>query len=181
MPAPIALDTTTGEFAGYGSVFGVEDLGGDTVLAGAFADTLPAFRSAGVICWGHDTSRPVAIPIEAREDHLGLYLRGRFHSTADGQDARRITAERQAAGLTFGLSIGYLIVKSGPAPDGGRMLYKLWLLEVSLVAIPMNPFATVQSVKAEPRSVRASGQRDDLKRIAQDNIAALVRLNGVAV
>lgn len=143
-----------GTFEGYGSIFGNIDAGGDVVLAGAFRDSLAAFRKAGVILWSHDNARPVANVREAREDARGLFIRGEFFSTPDAQMARTILTERHAAGQTWGLSIGYVVEKSSPM--GGsigralRALEKVRLLEVSLVALPMNDEARVTAVKLAP-------------------------------
>jgi hypothetical protein len=135
-----------GSFSGYGSVFGVVDLGGDVVDAGAFSATLAEFRKSGLILWAHDRSRPVAMPAVAREDRFGLWLQGDFHSTPDAQAARAVVGERLANGFSFGLSIGY-IVRRDAYVKGIRHLVTVDLVEVSLVALPMLPVATVTAVK----------------------------------
>lgn len=136
-----------GGFTGYGSTFGNVDWQGDVVMPGAFKATLPTFRKTGAITWKHDLGRLVAYPTIAREDDHGLYIEARFHTSREGQDAQAVVAERKAAGLEFGLSIGYSIVKSrmvGPV----RQLLAIELFEVGLVLVPANPKAGVVSASA---------------------------------
>jgi HK97 family phage prohead protease len=143
-----ASDAGNGSFSGYASVFGVRDLGGDVVQAGAYADTLPQFLARGFIPWGHDYSAlPVATVAQAYEDAHGLYIAAEFHSTPDAQAARKVVQERLARGKSMGLSIGYLAQDFAPSPDG-RLLKKIHLLETSLVPVPMQPEAGVTAVKA---------------------------------
>jgi HK97 family phage prohead protease len=148
-----------GSFSGYGSVFGVVDLGAEVVDAGAFSASLAEFRRSGLILWHHDRSRPVAMPVVAREDRFGLWLQGDFHSTPDAQAARAIVGERLANGFSYGLSIGY-IVRRDAYVKGIRHLVTVDLLEVSLVAMPMLPVATVNAVKGavfgEPVPLKAT-------------------------
>lgn len=144
-----ASDAGSGAFSGYASVFGVKDLGGDIVLPGAYADTLPQFLARGFIPWGHDYSAlPVATIAQAYEDAHGLYLTAEFHSTPDAQAARKVVQERLARGKSMGLSIGYIAEDAAPSPDG-RLLKKIHLLETSLVPVPMQPEAGVTAVKSD--------------------------------
>jgi HK97 family phage prohead protease len=142
-----------GEFSGYGSVYNVTDLAGDIVAPGSFVN-LPDFRRSGVILWTHDTARPVAVPLDVRDDGVGLFLRARLHDTADGVMAGTILRERSAAGMMFGLSIGYSILKSH-SEGKNRILDALYLHEVSLVALPANPRAGVRSIKLGPPNERS--------------------------
>lgn len=139
-----------GEFTGYANVFNVVDRGGDRVLPGAFAKDLDRFLREGFIAWGHDWNAMVAMPLEAKEDGHGLFIRSRFHSTEAAQEARTITAERLAAGLSMGLSIGYDVNDFGLVTENGqrvRELKDLTVYETSLVAVPMNAPSTVSAVK----------------------------------
>ena len=148
-----ATDAGAGEFEGYGAAFDNVDFGGDRIVRGAFIETLADFKKSGLIFWQHDATDPVAYPVEATEDIKGLYLRARFHGTGSAQKARRIVQERLAAGLSFGLSIGYSVMPDGEQydRDGVRILTRLQLHEVSLVSLPMNERAVVTGVKSAPR------------------------------
>ncbi len=154
----MAIATAHGEFAGYGSIFNITDLGDDVVLPGAFVN-LRDFVSTGTFNWSHDSAWPIAIPLEARDDGIGLWIRGAFHSTARAQEVRTIAEERQKAGNPLGLSIGYVTLESR-GQGSVRLLSKLYLLEVSLVTLPMNHRARVQAVKYTPADApRVTGGR----------------------
>lgn len=154
-----AVDPSTGEFSGYGAVFGNVDDGKDVIERGFFSDVIDEFTRDGFLGWQHDWSNPVAIPSKAAEDNVGLAINAIFHSTPRAQEARTITAERLAAGKSMGLSIGYEIAKGGSKQrdDGVRVLTKASrLFEVSLVTVPMNRLAGVTSVKSnEPYAEHA--------------------------
>ena len=146
--AEFKVDAASGEFSGYGSVFGNEDAGGDIVMPGAFAKAIPAFLKDGFISWSHDWSMPIAMPTEAREDRRGLFLAGRFHSTPDAQTARTIAGERVEAGLRTGLSIGYGVEDFALDAKGRRQLKVVNpLFEVGFVMVPMNREANLAAVK----------------------------------
>lgn len=148
-----ASDDGHGSFSGYGSLFGVKDLGGDVVVAGAYADTVAQFKERGFIAWGHDWANPVATIREAREDARGLFIEAEFHSDPQSQQARTRTVERLARGKFMGLSIGYLAEDVDYQPDA-RVLKKVRLFETSLVTVPMQPDAGVTAAKsAEPAVV----------------------------
>src|SRR5436190_17623515 len=144
----VALDPSTGSFAGYASVFGGVDAYGDTIVAGAYTATIPKYLTDGFIGWGHDDRTPVAYPTVAREDEHGLWIEATFHSTGLAQQARLIASERLLAGKRVGLSIGYYPVKAESNPDGTRRLLQIDLVETSLVMIPADDAARVASVKA---------------------------------
>jgi hypothetical protein len=144
----LAFDASTGSFAGHASVFSGVDAYGDTIVPGAYADTIPKFLSDGFIGWSHDDRIPVAYPTAAREDDHGLWIEATFHGTAAAQEARQITQERLAAGKRMGLSIGYYPVKSASGPNGTRLLQEVSLVEVSLVLLPADDAARVAEVKA---------------------------------
>lgn len=136
-----------GEFSGYGAVFGNVDDGGDVIMPGAFEKALPAFNQDGFFAWQHDWWTPVGVPREAREDDKGLFVSGVFHSTADAQKARTITAERVAEGKSMGLSIGYSVEVEEYTATSRLLKVINPLYEVSLVTVPMNRLAGVTDVK----------------------------------
>lgn len=147
-----ADDAGNGGFEGYASVFGVRDDGGDVVMPGAFAETIPDFTTRGFIGLGHDWSGlPIGYVKDAYEDTRGLYITTEYHSTATAQEARRVAQERIAAGKGVYLSIGYSVSPDGSeySADGStRMLKSLKLYEVSQVNIPMLKVAELTGVKA---------------------------------
>lgn len=160
-----ALDET-GVFEGYGSVFGVRDLGGDIVERGAFAKTLKERGARGVkMLADHDPTKRVGVWETLAEDEKGLHVRGRLLV------AKSIGAEALIdlkAGALDGLSIGYRV--RSDAMDGrrrARVLKEVDLLEISLVPFPMNEAARVTAVKAADwdwREVEAALREQGLSR-----------------
>lgn len=141
-------DAGHGTFGGYASLFGLKDAGGDIVLPGAYAETIPQFVQNGFIALGHDwQGLPVADVAEAREDERGLYITAAFHAHPAAQDARHYVKRRLAEGKSVGLSIGYVAEETEPTPDA-RLLKKVHLFETSLVNVPMQRQAGVTQVKA---------------------------------
>jgi HK97 family phage prohead protease len=140
------------EIAGYASLFGATDQGGDVVQKGAYGASLTRLAKAGSgvkMLWQHDPSRPIGVWDEVREDGKGLYVKGRL--ILEVQAAREAQALLQA-GAIDGLSIGYRTVRSEKAAGGQRLLHEIELWEVSLVTFPMLPEARVQ---ADPSDAEA--------------------------
>jgi HK97 family phage prohead protease len=128
---------------GYASLFGVEDRGGDVVVAGAYARSLKGLEAAGrgvKMLWQHDPSEPIGVWDEVREDARGLWVRGRL---LDEVARAREAAALIAAKAVDGLSIGYRTVVAEKDGKGRRLLKELELWEVSLVTFPMLPGARV--------------------------------------
>lgn len=143
-----------GKFTGYASVFNKIDLVGDTVLPGAYTDTLAKFSRDGFITWGHDWDNPIATVDLVKEDERGLWLEASFHSHDDAQRARLIAKERLDRGKTMGLSIGYSAKDWKLRSDGVRELLTIDLHETALVTFPADPSAQATSVKS---ALRAAG------------------------
>ena len=141
-----ALEVTGGtQIAGYASLFGKRDQGGDVVLAGAYAASLKAMEAKGgrvKMLWQHDPAHPIGIWDEVREDARGLYVKGRLLTEVEkGREAVALIG----AGAIDGLSIGYRTVKAEKDGKGQRLLSELELWEVSLVTFPMLQDARVAS------------------------------------
>jgi len=143
------LEVTDGHVvAGYASLFGKADQGGDVVQKGAYAASLKrlAARAGRVkMLWQHDPGQPIGVWDEVREDATGLWVKGRI--LAEVAKGREVAALLQA-GAIDGLSIGYRTVKAERDGKGQRLLSELELWEVSLVTFPMLPEARV-AAKAE--------------------------------
>lgn len=129
--------------AGYASLFGKVDQGGDVVRAGAYAASLKRLAARGgrvKMLWQHDPAQPIGIWDEVREDATGLWVKGRIlPEVAKGREAVALLA----AGAIDGLSIGYRTVKAERDGKGQRLLSELELWEVSLVTFPMLPEARI--------------------------------------
>ena len=131
--------------AGYASLFGLRDKGGDTVLPGAYAASLRRMAARGAkvrMLWQHDPAQPIGSWDAGQEDATGLHVKGRL--LPDVARAREAQALLEA-GAVDGLSIGYRTLRAEPVPGGGRKLIELDLWEVSLVTFPMQPEARVST------------------------------------
>jgi hypothetical protein len=152
-----------GEFEGYGSVFGNKDLGNDVIEKGAFAKSLRRRKAKGVkLLYQHKSDMPIGVFDEIKEDEHGLVVKGRLAlKTQAGAEAYELLK----MGALDGLSIGFRVNPKEVSYDkrgGKRIIKEVDLMEVSLVTFPMNPQATVRSVKGEEISIREweNGLRD---------------------
>jgi uncharacterized protein len=152
-----------GLFEGYGSVFGNKDLGNDVIEKGAFAKSIKRRTNKGVkLLYQHKSDMPIGVFDEIREDDHGLVVKGRLAlKTQAGAEAYELLK----MGALDGLSIGFRVNPSEVSYDkrnNKRIIKEVDLMEVSLVTFPMNPQATVRSVKGEQYSIREweKGLRD---------------------
>ncbi len=148
-PLKIKSVSESGEFSGYGSVFGVKDSYSDIVLPGAFNASLASWREKNklpAMLWQHRMDEPIGIYTKMEEDDEGLYVEGRLLIDADPL-AKRAHAHMQAGSLS-GLSIGYSLKDYEWDKDKGAwMLKEIDLWEVSLVTFPANDEARISEVK----------------------------------
>ena len=156
-------DKNYGTFEGYGSVFGNKDLGNDVIESGAFAKSLKRRKPQNVkLLYQHKSDMPIGVFDEIREDDHGLVVKGRLAlKTQAGAEAYELLK----MGALDGLSIGFRVNPKEVSYDkrgNKRIIKEVDLMEVSLVTFPMNPQATVRSVKGEEISIREweSGMRD---------------------
>jgi HK97 family phage prohead protease len=116
-------------FAGYAAVFDAADRGGDVVRRGAFRvpERVP-------LLWQHGGG-PVGEVERIEEDSRGLRVIGRVEEPA--------LAEAVARGAVTGLSFGYRVREARRGEH--RELLQLALMEISLVASPMQPLARIHA------------------------------------
>ena len=152
-----------GLFEGYGSVFGNKDLGNDVIEKGAFTKSIRRRSNKGVkLLYQHKSDMPIGVFDEIREDDHGLVVKGRLAlKTQAGAEAYELLK----MGALDGLSIGFKINPEEVSYDrrsNKRIIKEVDLMEVSLVTFPMNPQATVRSVKGQEISIREweKGMRD---------------------
>ena len=152
-----------GTFEGYGSVFNNTDLGNDVIKNGAFMKSLKKRGYKGVkLLYQHKSDMPIGVFDEIKEDKYGLYVKGRL---ALGTQAGKDAYELLKMGALDGLSIGFRANPDQVTYDKRsrkRIIKELDLMEISLVTFPMNPKATVNSVKGQEISIREweNGLRD---------------------
>jgi len=134
--------------AGYASVFGVADAGGDIVRPGAFAR---AVGGTVPLLWQHASDKPIGFVERVSEDARGLRIIAAIADTVHGRDANALLR----AGALTGLSFGYRVRASRPdRVRGVRELTDLDLLEVSLVTFPMQPLARVVALSTPEEKTR---------------------------
>ncbi|TCD06996.1 HK97 family phage prohead protease [Erythrobacteraceae bacterium CFH 75059] len=127
--------------AGYAALFHRRDRGGDIILPGAFAATLAARAAPLPLLWEHRPHARIGTVELAAEDARGLRVRARLDHAAS-RHARQLLS-----GAVRGLSFGY---RARAARQEGctRLLTGIDLLEISLVAHPLQPAARVHLVAA---------------------------------
>jgi HK97 family phage prohead protease len=146
-------------FKGLLSTFGNRDRGGDIVQPGAFDDSLarlkqnarpipgmPGAKKILPILWQHNMSEPIGSFISVDATSRGLEVEG-IMPKSDSLVRDRVIPQMKAGSLAD-MSIGYIPLKTSRSPDDDRLLDVIELLEGSLVTIPMNPAAEVESFKA---------------------------------
>ena len=131
------------EVAGYASTWD-RDLGDDVVHPGAFAKSLEGGGKVRFL-FAHDAAQVLGRPLELKEDAQGLFGRFRISKTRLGQDVHQLLMD----GALDSFSIGFIPRDFDRDEKAGvRNLKGVELLEVSLVALAMNPAATVTAIKA---------------------------------
>lgn len=104
-----AAEGGSGTLSGIASVMGNLDSADDVIFPGAYTECLAEFRASGFVAANHEwDENPIAMPTLIEQRGNALYAECVFHSTQDAQDARTICTERLAAGLSVGLSVGFL-------------------------------------------------------------------------
>jgi HK97 family phage prohead protease len=116
---------------GLAAVYGRVDRAGDVIRAGAFG------AAGAVPLLLQHRGKPVGEILALREEAGGL----RVEARVDEAEAARLVA----CGALPGLSVGYRprIVRQGAR----REIVRAELVEVSLVAVPMQPAARVETVE----------------------------------
>jgi HK97 family phage prohead protease len=156
--APRTTIDADGTVTGYASLFGEVDQARDMVLRGAFAETLRLRGPRRVpMLFQHDPAEPVGIWLDLREDHCGLFARGRLiPEVARGRELLALLR----AGAIDGLSIGFRTAKARIDPRTRvRSLVAVDLWEISIVTFPLLSGARVHAVKVAPSRPQLSHAR----------------------
>lgn len=142
--------TDAGTFKGYASVFGNLDSYREIVAAGAFAESLEAWRTHGAplpVLWQHRAGEPIGGSDVLREDSKGLYTEGWLLKDEIPQAKIAHTLMRRR--VVRGMSIGYYVrADSWDQKEKILTLTKLDLVEYSIVTFPANDQAQVDDVKS---------------------------------
>lgn len=141
--AQIKLQSDGAGFVGYASTFGNTDDYGDTIVKGAYAETLKQFGMPKMF-FNHSAKEvPIGKWVKAEEDDYGLLLTGEF--TPGNSKAEEVRAALKH-GTLDSMSIGYSLRKGDyePKAEGGRLIKKVArLTETSIVTFPADAFARV--------------------------------------
>lgn len=160
-----ASKTDPFEFEGYGSVWDRVDTYGDTVIKGAFTESLKARMP--MMFFGHNPGRVPGKWITAKEDDKGLFLKGQL--TPNHSEAADLEASLRHQSLT-GLSIGGYTVKAEWIEEEskivGRKILSFDLYEVSPVSMPAENEARIdgQSIKSMLDECTTLAEMEDLLR-----------------
>ncbi|MES1199397.1 MAG: HK97 family phage prohead protease [Pseudomonadota bacterium] len=135
---------------GYAALFGVADLAGDVIRAGAFRGCLARRTDPLPLLAEHEPRLLAGYWQEVREDGRGLFVRGSLRFDLPGASRARRLLERGVDGL----SIGFVPIVAHKSA-GGRVLEEIDLLEVSLVTFPMQPLARLRQSPVGQRLLTA--------------------------
>lgn len=143
----LKMQGESGTFEGYASKWDGVDSYGDTILKGAFTETLKT--ATPKMFWNHQWDMPVGKWTDIAEDASGLYVKGEL------TPGLSLSADVRAAmkhGTLDGLSIGGFLKKGDyEEKNGGRIITK-WsnLMEISPVVFPADASAKIDlaSVKS---------------------------------
>ncbi len=135
-------DYTDVGFVGYGSTFvnvTPRDRDGDGVLPGAFTETIKDFLRNPVMLYDHRNSvdNIAGSYTQVMQDDIGLKVAGKVSNAPEMRRIRFLIMEGHLKTLSMG---GVFLF----GPDG-HTIEKVYLFEISLVAIPANPDALFQS------------------------------------
>jgi HK97 family phage prohead protease len=138
----------SGQFEGLAATYGGVDLGGDRILPGAFTESLKRGAERPVL-WAHDQAAPIALGVLS-DSAEGLRIKATLDlDTQAGREAHSRLRKRIVRGLSIGFNVLDRFYDAGV-----RVLKAIDVLEVSLVAVPMDPRAQVTSVKSGITTIR---------------------------
>ena len=132
---------------GYAALFGVVDLAGDVVRAGAFRASLARRDGPLPMLVQHEPRLVAGAWNQVREDGRGLFVHGELRADMPGAGrARRLLARG-----VDGLSIGFVPILAR-RHGAGRVLEEIELLEVLIVTLPMQPLARLTLAREAVRA-----------------------------
>lgn len=136
-----------GVFEGYASTFNQVDSYGDTILPGAYKETIKNRKRPIKMFLEHWRENVIGKWIEMKEDDVGLWVRGEL--TPGHSIASDVYASLKHESID-GLSIGYRVPVGGAEDNdhGGQNLAKIELHEISVVTMPADDTARIHAVKS---------------------------------
>jgi uncharacterized protein len=159
----------TGTFEGYASKWDGIDSHGDTILKGAFAETLK--NTPPKMFFNHQWDMPVGKWIDCGEDATGLYVKGEL---TPGLSMSNDVRAAMKHGTLDGLSIGGFLKKGDYDEKDGRRIIRKWstLAEISPVVFPADSAAridlsTVKSIDFESLLPECKSEKE-IERLLRD-------------
>lgn len=172
-------DGKSGSISGYFATFHHDygDSYGDVIRKGAFLGTIARRKQTGhpfPLCFNHDFSCIIGRVTDIGEDNKGAYFTAEFFPTEKAQEVRNIVK----SGVLWQFSFAYDTLDAGKvkAGDGTTVneLRELELYEISVVAVPANPRATLTDIKTDD-DVRSKLSPE--LRAKRDEILGFIRQN----
>lgn len=171
----------TGKFSGYASVWNGVDIYGDTILPGAFAETIKLFVPK--MFFNHEWGMPIGKYMVTKEDETGLFVEGELTPGLSlAADVRAAMKHETLDGLSIG---GYLKKDDYKEGEKGRRVIHKWsrLSEISPVVFPADDKAridlsSVKSIDFETLLPECKTERD-LERLLRD--AGLPKWEAMAI
>lgn len=170
-------------FEGYASTFNGVDSYGDTVLPGAYTETIKNRRQPIAMRWNH-LGPIIGKWTEIAEDGTGLRVKG---SLTPGHSVAEDVYASLKHGAVGGLSIGYRIPDGGAQKAGKiRQLKRVDLIEVSVVESPADANARVDSIKGLLDEIESLADCEAVLRDAAglsraDAVALVSRIKAIAL
>lgn len=166
----LEIEDERGVFSGYASKWDGVDSYGDTILKGAFAETLQT-NGLPKMFFNHEWTMPIGKWTVAEEDDIGLFVKGEL--TPEVSISEDVYAALKH-GTLDGLSVGGMIKSDGyTETKTGRVISK-WsnLMEISPVVFPADSsaridFNSVKSIDFEALLPECKTERD-IERLLRD-------------
>ena len=171
-----------GIFSGYASVFGGVDSYGDTIIKGAYQNTLQNRKRPVQMRWNH-WGDVIGKWLTITEDEKGLFVEGSL--TPNHSLAQDVYASLKH-GSIGGLSIGYRVVRGTENETGGMDLYEIDLIEISVVESPADLAAQIDEVKSHIKTASSLKEVEAILRDAgnftrSDATALVARVKAIAL
>lgn len=171
-----------GIFSGYASVFGGVDAYGDTIIKGAYENTLQNRKRPVQMRWNH-WGDVIGKWLTITEDEKGLFVEGSL--TPNHSLAQDVYASLKH-GSIGGLSIGYRVVRGAENETGGMDLYEIDLIEISVVESPADLAAQIDEVKSHIKTASSLKEVEAILRDAgnftrSDATALVARVKAIAL
>lgn len=156
------------KFFGYASVFNGRDSYGDSILPGAFTETLAKYETPKMFFNHNQSEVPIGKWTLVKEDDKGLYVEGEFtEGNAHADEVKAALKHGTINGLSIGFWLSPLDCKFDPDTDT-RYIHKIKRLqEVSLVTWPADGNARITGVKME--DIDAIDTPRDIEKVLRDS------------